>query len=72
MSYEEIVARNIRLLIEQNNVEQKELSAALGITPQSLSNYLSGTRKFPIGLIPVVADYFGVTIDHLYGRSDER
>lgn len=69
MSYEEIVARNVRHLIEQNNVEQKELSTALGITPQSLNNYLSGTRKFPIGLIPVVADYFNVSIDFLYGRE---
>ncbi|MDH2332451.1 helix-turn-helix domain-containing protein [Paenibacillus polymyxa] len=69
MSYEEIVASNVRRLIEQNKVEQKELAKALGTTPQSLNNYLSGTRKFPIGLIPPVADYFKVSIDFLYGRE---
>lgn len=68
MSYEEIVARVIRTLIEERGIEQKELARSIGITPQALTNYLSGTRKFPIGLIPQVADYFGVSIDYIYGR----
>lgn len=69
MSYSEIIANRIRSLIVERGVEQQEFARAIGITPSALTNYLTGTRKFPVERIPQVADYFGVSIDYIYGRD---
>lgn len=71
MDYEIIIAERVRQLRELNAIEQKELAAALAISNTALNNYENGVRKFPVSLIPKIADYFGVTIDYLYGRSDK-
>ena len=71
MNYDKIIASKVRELRQKHNVDQKDLAEAIGITRTALGNYETGIRKFPIDLIPKIADYFGVTVDFLYGRSDK-
>lgn len=50
------------------NMTQEELAAALGVSPQSVSNWEHG--GYPdIELLPSIANYFGITVDELIGND---
>lgn len=55
-------------LRKEKGVTQEELAKAVGVTNQSVSKWESATCCPDIQLLPVLADYFGVTIDELMGR----
>ena len=49
---------------------QREVADILEITPQQYQLYESGKREIPMHLMIILADYYGVPIDYLAGRSD--
>ncbi len=50
------------------NMTQEELAGALGVSPQSVSNWEHG--GYPdIELLPTIANYFGITVDELIGND---
>lgn len=49
---------------------QKELATFLGITRQGYGNYESGNTEPDQKTINALADFFKVSIDFLYGRTD--
>jgi len=52
----------------ERNLTQEELAAALGVSPQSISNWEHG--GYPdIELLPSIANYFGITVDELIGND---
>ena len=52
----------------EKNLTQEELAAALGVSPQSISNWEHG--GYPdIELLPSIANYFGITVDELIGND---
>lgn len=62
----------LRELMQIDNVSQKQLADALGITRQSISQYCDGSSQPALNKLISIADYFGVSIDYLLGRSDVR
>lgn len=50
---------------------QAELAEQLGITQQEVSQYERGKIKAPINYLLDVADYCGVSIEYILGRSTE-
>ena len=60
--HEQIVA-----LRKQKGVTQSELANVLGVSNQSVSKWESGQCCPDIQLLPVLAKYFGVSIDELMG-----
>ena len=63
---------NFRLkdLREDRDLRQLDVAEATGIDQRTLSNYETGkTLPDAVALIRL-ADFFGVTIDYLVGRSD--
>ena len=62
----------LRELMQLDNVSQKQLAEALGITRQSISQYCDGSSQPALNKLVSIADYFGVSIDYLLGRSDVR
>lgn len=65
-----ILGSMIQTLRKEKGITQEELGKALGVTAQAVSNWECGGMP-DAGLLPDIADFFEVTIDHLYGRTDE-
>ena len=52
----------------EKGLTQEELASALGVSPQSISNWEHG--GYPdIELLPSIANYFGITVDELIGND---
>lgn len=60
----------IRALRQEANVKQEELAKYLKVSRSSLSGYETGNFEAPVQIYFQLADYFGVTLDYLLGRSD--
>lgn len=60
----------IRQLRKARDLTQEEFAEILGISTQSVSRWENGLCYPDIELIPVIADYFSVSIDALMGRDD--
>lgn len=60
----------IRELRQMNEIQQKELASILEVSPNTLSQYENGKREVPQKILSALADYFNVSIDYIYGRSD--
>lgn len=60
----------LRKLRKERGLRQKDVAEVLGIAQTTVANYETGIR-FPDELtLHQAADYFGVTLDYLLGRSD--
>lgn len=62
----------IKKLRKQKDMTQSQLAEVLSVTIQSVSKWETG-RSFPdITLLPVIARYFGISMDELFEyRTDE-
>lgn len=66
-------ADRLRSVRAERGLSQAELSEALGISRSALSGYESGRKLEPdYGTLTKIADYFGVSVDWLLGRTEVR
>lgn len=65
-----IIARNLKLLRENNNFTQEQMSAYLGVGRSAYSNYESGSRSVPLDVMEGVAKLFGVDLSVLFEDSE--
>lgn len=63
---------NLKLLRTERNITQMELAFDLGLPQSTYQQYESGTREAPYDTLIQIADYFGVSIDFLLGRTNIR
>lgn len=66
------LGNNIRFFRRRDKRTQEALAEALGVTAQAVSRWESGGSYPDMNLIPSIANYFGVTIDELFGYTNER
>ena len=62
----------MRELRHRDGRTQEDLAQALGVTSQAVSRWEKGICYPDMELIPSMANYFGVTIDELFGYDSER
>lgn len=62
----------IRELRRRDGRTQETLADALGVTSQAVSRWESGGSYPDMELMPSIANYFGVTIDELFGYHGDR
>ena len=62
------IGSNIAALRKEKGVTQETLGDVVGLTAQAVSKWESGGSP-DTALLPVIADYFDVSIDRLYGRK---
>lgn len=64
-----IIGENIAKLRKERGMTQENLAEAMGVSPQTISKWENNTTCPDVMLLPILADYFGVTVDMLYGRQ---
>ena len=64
--------RKIRELRRAQKRTQEELATALGVTSQAVSRWEAGGSYPDMEIIPSIANYFGISIDELFGYESER
>lgn len=67
-----MVFANIRNLREDNDKTQQEIADYLNIKQTTYSKYELGKINIPIEVFIKLADYYGVSLDYLVGRSKNK
>lgn len=69
------IGDKLKELRQQNNITQDRLAEILGVSGQSVSRWELGICYPDLELLPVIANYFDITLDNLVGmnriRSEE-
>lgn len=64
------IGENIKRLRKEKDITQDELAEVLGVSYQSVSRWENKQCYPDMELLPVIADFFGVTVDKLLGVSE--
>lgn len=67
-----MIFHNIRNLREDSDKTQKELAVFLNIKQTTYSKYELGKINIPVEVFMKLADYYGVTVDYLLGRTNKK
>lgn len=62
---------NLKYLRKVKKVTQKEIADFLGVSNSAYSQYETGTREPSLDILTKLADYFGVTVDDILGRTED-
>ena len=62
--------RRIRDLREDRDLKQEDLARLLNCTQACYSNYENGRRDIPTETLNQLADFYGVSVDYLLGRTN--
>lgn len=68
MEYTNAIGQNIAKLRREKQIKQEELANHVGVSAQAVSKWENGGMP-DIDLLPKIADFFGVSIDALFGRN---
>lgn len=66
-----IIGERLKALRIQKGVTQKAIAESVQVSPVSLQRFEYGTVRPSLDTIIALADYFGVSLDYLVGRSDD-
>ena len=66
------LSNRIRTLRTERGITQETLAEACGVSAQAVSRWERGTAMPDISLLPELAVYFGVSLDELFGLSEEK
>lgn len=56
---------NLRTLIEERKITQKELARQLNLAPSTLGSYVQNTREPDFDTLKLIAKFFNVSVDYL-------
>lgn len=66
------IGEKIKELRKRDGRKQEDLATALGVTNQAVSRWETEGSYPDMEMIPAIANYFGVTIDVLFGYENDR
>ncbi|MGY4104585.1 helix-turn-helix domain-containing protein [Ignavigranum ruoffiae] len=64
--------KRIKELRIEKNLLQEKLAGYLNVSQQTVSKIETGTSDIPYDLLIKLADFFKVSIDYIYGRTEIR
>ena len=70
MFSKEIFSKRLLELRKQHNLSQSQLAEITGLTRSAITMMEKAERAASIEVLDKLADYFGVSLDYLVGRSD--
>lgn len=62
----------LKKLRKQNKISQVKLALDLNMSQNSVSRYENMERQADYNTLIRIADYFGVSLDYLLGRTDNK
>ncbi len=65
------IGNTIKLLRREKDITQEEFADVLGVSCQSVSRWETGVCYPDMELLPVIAGFFGTTVDRLLGIDDK-
>ena len=60
----------LRFIRKEFRCTQKQIAVEIGTSEQNYQRYERGTQQPTLPVLVALADYFGVSIDYLVGRTD--
>ena len=60
----------IRDLREDADLTQQQIGDAINVPQRTYAYYESGQRMIPPHVLCALADYYGVSVDYILGRTD--
>ena len=63
-------SERLRELKESQNVMQKDVAASIGVPLRTYQRYEYGEIEPKLSVLIKLADFYGVSLDYLAGRSD--
>ncbi|MCQ2431496.1 MAG: helix-turn-helix domain-containing protein [Clostridia bacterium] len=66
------LGEKIKELRKRDGRKQEDLANALGVTNQAISRWEANGGYPDMEMIPAIANYFGITIDELFGYESDR
>ena len=64
--------RRIRDLREDRDLTQREVGAAINVPQRTYAYYESGQRTVPPEVHIALANFYGVSVDSILGRKDDK
>lgn len=58
-------------LRKDKGFSQNALAKEIGVSPRTYQDYEYGEREPQVAIFSRIADFYGVTLDYLAGRTDE-
>lgn len=69
MGYADALATNLRIQRAKKRVRQQDVANAVSIDQAALSQYENGIRVPSVDVVVRLADYYGISLDTLAGRT---
>lgn len=57
-------------LFDESGKKRFQLADHLNVSRQAVSNWTNGTNSIDMDYIPGICDFFGITVDEFFGRSE--
>lgn len=68
----EMLSKRLKECRKERGLSQIEIATFCDITEKTYQNYELMTREPKISILIRIADYYGVSLDYLVGRSDKK
>jgi len=72
MRYEIMKYENVRNLRVDGGYTQKQIAEYLHIKQNTYSQYEIGVLNYPVEVLVKLADFYGVSVDYLLGRTEKK
>ena len=67
-----MIFKNLRTIREDNVLRQSDIAKILNISQNTYSQYETGVISLTAEVLIKLADYYGVSVDYLLDRTDEK
>lgn len=67
-----MIFKNLRAIREDNDLRQSDIAKMLNVSQNTYSQYETGVIALTAEVLIKLADYYGVSVDYLLDRTNEK
>lgn len=67
-----MIFKNLRAIREDNDLRQSDIAKVLNVSQNTYSQYETGVIALTAEVLIKLADYYGVSVDYLLDRTNEK